>query len=719
MFRPGLNARCRARLGTGIVAHNNNSVEVWNVQIRGTSEGVQQWPHHKPLSLERSASEATVRAKEALLGVAAPGNLRKQQSGAMLASVPSLCPASSKQTPSNHTSDSYARKSDDMESSAESGGSSESSTMSDGDSVNINNSQYLLRSTSGASMVTSDVEIKERETKALPGSGSILEENEGENEVDVNTRPESPARNSDSDTHSIQREPESAATTWTDDKHSSFLNSMEATFVKSLYSQQGLGHLGVYGNSAQIDDSEQDCVESRPVDAYGCCTSHPTELFELVQGGHQQKSYYRPQGLEPPQATTAVLANPWVRHFKQKIMTSEYGPNHHSACPAEVAAPGKEVSVVDVSQINQTNIERDEIMTDASTKHSDAEEKEQCGASEDIDNKEIQSGVEALEVEQGLRLWQNRLHIGGQTMTNPTSRKDMASWVLKRPPAFEENGDIFVTKRIKSTQQELAQKDLEMLEQYNAKQRVESVQAAVEHSEQAPLEHARKAVEACFEQPGASLASEHKDARKVVGRSAMDQVVPLLGRMDSYESKSSVSFPDLNAPFNLSTGAACATGEPGSEGREKKNLSSVPDLNAPLRILVGSAYTTNQATINFTKDGEAIATAWSPRPEAGSMEERYFQDLAGASYQPYGQGCDDDGSNLSLELQTKCLEAGEAYECEPQLSPMSNSRTWTWGLGGLRRRLHDTVVPAQPSRPLRDGIHFSDPVLFRSSGQQV
>lgn len=84
--------------------------------------------------------------------------------------------------------------------------------------------------------------------------------------------------------------------------------------------------------------------------------------------------------------------------------------------------------------------------------------------------------------------------------------------------------DIFVTKRIKSTQQVLAQKDLEMLEQYNAKQRAESVQAAVEHSEQATLEHAQKVVEASFEQPGASLASEHKDTRKVVGRSAMDQV---------------------------------------------------------------------------------------------------------------------------------------------------------------------------------------------------
>lgn len=689
--------------------------------IRGTSDGVQQRQHLKPLSLERSASEATVRAKEALLGVVAPGNLRKQQSGAMLASVPSLCAGNVKQSTSNHTSDSLARKSEDMESSADSGGSSESSTMSDGDSVNIHSSQYLLRSTSGASMVTSDVEFKERETKSLPGTGSMLEENEGENEVDedLNTRPESPTRVSDSETHSIQREPESAATTWTDDKHSSFLNSMEATFVRSLYGQQGLGHLGVHGNSVQIDD---DCVESRPVDAYGCCTSHPTELFELVQGGHQLKSFHRPHGLEPPQATTAVLANPWVRHFKQKIVTSEILSNHPSACSAEViATPAKEVvSVVDLSQMNQSSMGRDENVTEAPTKHIDAKEKEQRGASEDIDTKEIHSGAEVLEVEQGFRLWQNRLHIGGQTVTNPTSRKDMASWVLKRPSTFEENADIFVTKRIKSTQQELAKKDLEMLEQYNAKQRAESVQAAVEHhSEQATLEHARKVVEASVEQPGPSLASEPKDARKVVGRSAMDQVVPLLGRMDSYESRSSVSFPDLNAPFNLSTGAACTINEPCSEGREKRNLSSVPDLNAPLRFPVLSVYTTNQPTINFTKDGEAVASAWSPKPEAGSIEERHFYDLVGASYQQYVQGVDDDGRNLSLELQTKCLEAGEAHECEPQLSPMSNSKTWTWGLGGLRRRLHDTVVPAQPSRPLRDGIHLSDPALFRSSGQQV
>lgn len=77
---------------------------------------------------------------------------------------------------------------------------------------------------------------------------------------------------------------------------------------------------------------------------------------------------------------------------------------------------------------------------------------------------------------------------------------------------------------MKSAQHELAQKDLEMLEEFVAKQRAENVQAAGEHSEQAILEHARKMVETSGDEAGPSSASEQKDIRKVAGRSAMDQV---------------------------------------------------------------------------------------------------------------------------------------------------------------------------------------------------
>lgn len=170
-----------------------------------------------------------------------------------------------------------------------------------------------------------------------------------------------------------------------------------------------------------------------------------------MQGGQQhQKSFYRPHGLEPPPVTTttAVLANPWIRHFKQRILKSDYVSDHLSTCPAEaIAAPVKEVvPAVDVSQTNFNNIERDENTIGAGTKDNDVEEKEQSGASEDIDNKETHSCVEVLEIERGLRLWQNRLQIGGQTVINPSSRKDMANWVLKRPSTFDnENGELIFT----------------------------------------------------------------------------------------------------------------------------------------------------------------------------------------------------------------------------------------------------------------------------------
>lgn len=173
------------------------------------------------------------------------------------------------------------------------------------------------------------------------------------------------------------------------------------------------------------------------------------QLFELVQGGQQhQKSYYRPHGLEPPPVTT-VLANPWVRHFKQRILKSEYVSNHPSTCQGEdIATPVKEVAlVVDVSPTNLHNIERDENMIGAITKDKEVEEKEQSGASEDIENKETHSCAEVSELEQGFRLWQNRLQIGGQTVNIPPSRKEMASWVLKRPSTFDtENGELTFTR---------------------------------------------------------------------------------------------------------------------------------------------------------------------------------------------------------------------------------------------------------------------------------
>lgn len=157
-----------------------------------------------------------------------------------------------------------------------------------------------------------------------------------------------------------------------------------------------------------------------------------------MQGGLQQKSYYKPHGLEPPPASTtpSVLANPWVRHFKQR--TSEPSTDVIPTLVKEVE------SAVDVSL---TNIENIENMIGATTIDKEVEEKEQSGASEGTDCKVTDSCLEGSEMDQGLRSWQNRLQGGAFSGIIPSSRKDMASWVLKRPPTFDIDNGIPIFTR--------------------------------------------------------------------------------------------------------------------------------------------------------------------------------------------------------------------------------------------------------------------------------
>lgn len=158
----------------------------------------------------------------------------------------------------------------------------------------------------------------------------------------------------------------------------------------------------------------------------------------------QQKSYYKPHGLEPPPASTtpSVLANPWVRHFKQRASKHD----EPSTCPTDVNATlVKEVeSAVDVSP---TNIENIENMIGATTIGKEVEEEEQSGASGGTDCKGTDNCCfEGSGVDQGLRSWQNRLQGGGPSGMIPSSRKDMASFALKRPSSFDiDNGTYLVS----------------------------------------------------------------------------------------------------------------------------------------------------------------------------------------------------------------------------------------------------------------------------------
>lgn len=100
---------------------------------------------------------------------------------------------------------------------------------------------------------------------------------------------------------------ESADTAWTNEKHSSYLDSMEATFVRKMYHKEycSVDVCGYSSNSSVT--GEQDCVES-----------HPLYL-------NMRKPYKQAIEVLPARAfsgtwitTSSLLASPWIQHFKSK-----------------------------------------------------------------------------------------------------------------------------------------------------------------------------------------------------------------------------------------------------------------------------------------------------------------------------------------------------------------------------------------------------------------
>eukprot|EP00250_Pteridium_aquilinum_P003835 c14111_g1_i1 orf=568-1869(+) len=101
-------------------------------------------------------------------------------------------------------------------------------------------------------------------------------------------------------------------TTWTDDKHSSYLDSMEATFVQKMYDKEYCS-LDVCGHSYHSSVMlEQECVESQPF----CLNMR--KPFEQKLGGLLT--------LQAPARTLpfvpSMLASPWIQHFKSQKKVS-------------------------------------------------------------------------------------------------------------------------------------------------------------------------------------------------------------------------------------------------------------------------------------------------------------------------------------------------------------------------------------------------------------
>lgn len=115
----------------------------------------------------------------------------------------------------------------------------------------------------------------------------------------------------------MQQPADSVDTTWTDEKHSSYLNSIEATFVQKMYDKEYCS-LDVCGHSSYSSvNLEQECVESHPF-----CFNN-LQPFEPQQGGRLQYTASSRPYLLPP----SVLASPWIQHFKAKQAASVNSPD--------------------------------------------------------------------------------------------------------------------------------------------------------------------------------------------------------------------------------------------------------------------------------------------------------------------------------------------------------------------------------------------------------
>lgn len=106
----------------------------------------------------------------------------------------------------------------------------------------------------------------------------------------------------------ISQTDESGDTTWTDDKHSSYLDSIEATFVQKMYGKEYCS-LDLCGHSCHSSVSlDQACVESPPF-----CLNMRKPHEQEIAGVLPFKAPTRPWLLAP-----SVLASPWIQHFKAK-----------------------------------------------------------------------------------------------------------------------------------------------------------------------------------------------------------------------------------------------------------------------------------------------------------------------------------------------------------------------------------------------------------------
>ncbi|CAL5377364.1 unnamed protein product [Camellia sinensis] len=112
---------------------------------------------------------------------------------------------------------------------------------------------------------------------------------------------------SDSSSVTVDNSKARPYTPWTDEKHNSYLNGLEVSFVKQLHHSFGL-----LSWCSKLNTSDRSPSQQLPVNA-----SYSSDQFTVLREGSRQKiNFEREQALPHSAAGThAVVESPWIRHF--------------------------------------------------------------------------------------------------------------------------------------------------------------------------------------------------------------------------------------------------------------------------------------------------------------------------------------------------------------------------------------------------------------------
>ncbi|KAL0392051.1 UNVERIFIED_CONTAM: Cold-regulated protein 27 [Sesamum radiatum] len=171
-------------------------------------------------------------------------------------------------------------------------------------------------------------------------------------------------------TTSFQQAPAAETEEWTDEKHSLYLKSMEATFVNQLY--KSLDLFGRQSEKNGISGSKSSKPKQTSIRA-------PSGQFKVLRDGCWSKLDFKRDGEEVNQEEESgvLLANPWIQHYRR----SEKQDNRTlpaSCSKAPLATTVNRCSAQNFQLWRQDSVGSNTEVTDQNFNDDDLEEEENC-----------------------------------------------------------------------------------------------------------------------------------------------------------------------------------------------------------------------------------------------------------------------------------------------------------------------------------------------------